>query len=112
MSTQSCSSSGARAKNPLGEAVGQPLAIVPITVWNPSTRSVRSPSRRAEESESVGDGDSLLLNVELVAGAVSSILKDSDLKRSKALPVDEALALSLQGVASVSPCVLSCLFLF
>ena len=29
--------------------------------------------------------------------AVSSILKDSDLGRSKALPVDEALALSLQG---------------
>ena len=81
--------------------------------------SVRSPSRRAEESErkdpeseSVGDGDSLLLNAELAAGAISSILKDSDLKRSKALPVDEALALSLQGVASVSPCVLSCLFLF
>ena len=103
----------------MGEAVGQPLAIVPITVWNPSTRSVRSPSRRAEESErkdpepeSVEDGDSLLLNTELAVGAVSSILKDSDLKRSKTLPVDEALALSLQGVASVSPCVLSCLFLF
>ena len=72
-------------------------------------KRVRSPSRRAEEvrrkdpeSEIGGDGDSLHLNVELVAGAVSSILKDSDLKRSGALPVDEALALSLQGVASVS----------
>ena len=92
---------------------------MPITVWNSPTRSVRSPSRRAEESESkdpesesVWDGDSLLLNAELAAGAVSSILKDSDLKRSKALLVDEALALSLQGVASVSSCVLSCLFLF
>ena len=103
----------------MGEAVGQTLAIRPITVWNPPTRSVRSPSRRAEESkrkdpgsESGGDGDSLLLNVELAAGAVLSILKDSDLKRSKTLPVDEALALALQGVASVSPCVLSCLFPF
>ena len=52
--------------------------------------------------ETGGDGDSLLLNVELVAGVVSSILKDSDLKRSGALPVDEALVLSLQGVAYVS----------
>ena len=81
-------------------------------------KSVRSPSRRAEELKRKdpkkidGDGDSLLLNVELAAGAVSSILKDSDLERLKALPVDEALALSLQGVASVSSFVLSCLFPF
>ena len=119
LSSHPRSKSIAEAKNPLGEAVGQLLAIVPITVWNPPTRSVRSPSRRAEESkrkdpgsESGGDGDSLLLNVELAAGAVSSILKDYDLKRSKTLPVDEALALALQGVASVSPYVLSCLFPF
>ena len=119
LSSQPRSRSIAKAENPLGEAVGQPLAIVPITVCNPLTRSVRSPSRRAEElkrkdpeSESGRDGDSLLLNTELVAGAVSSILKDYDLKRSKTLPVDEALALALQGVASVSPCVLSCLFPF
>ena len=119
LSSQPRSRSTAKAENPLGEAVGQPLAIVPIIVWNPPTRSVRSPSRREEEtkrkdleSESGGDGDSLLLNAELAEGAVSSILKDSDLKRSKTLPVDEALALSLQGVASISPCVLSCLFPF
>ena len=75
---------------------------MPITIRNPPTRSVRSPSRRTEEyrkkdpgSESGGDGDSLLLNAELAAGAISSILKDSDLKRSKTLPVDEALALAL-----------------
>ena len=119
LSSQPRSRSTTKAENPLGEAVGQPLAIVPITVWNLSTRSVRSPSRRAEESkrkdpgsESGRDGDSLLLNAELAAGAVLSILKDFDLKRSKTLPVDEALALGLQGVASVSPCVLSCLFPF
>ena len=58
-----------------------------------------------------GDGDSLLSNVELVAGAVSSILRDSDLKRSGALSVEETLALSLKGVASVSSCVLLCLSL-
>ena len=64
------------------------------------------------ESEIGGDGDSLLLNAELAAGAISSILKDSDLKRSSALPVDEALALSLQGVASISSRTLSCLIPF
>ena len=60
----------------------EPLAIMPITVWNPPTESVRSPSRRAEElkrkdpkSEIGGDGDSLLLNAELATGAVSSILR-------------------------------------
>ena len=73
---------------------------MPITVLNPPAKSVRLPSPRAEElkrkgSETGGDGDSLLLNAELVAGAVSSILKDSDLKRSRVLPVKEALSLSL-----------------
>ena len=77
---------------------------------SPSTH-VRK-SKKDPGSESGGDGDSLLLNAELVAEAVSSILKDSDLKKSKTLPVDEALALSLQGVTSVSPCILSCLFPF
>ena len=55
----------------------EPLAVMPITVWNPPTKSVRSPSPRAEElrrkdseSKISGDGDSLLLNAELVAGAV------------------------------------------
>ena len=64
-----------------------------------------------KRSEADGDGDSLLFNAELAAGAVSSILRDSDLKRSGALPVEEALALSLQGVASVSSHVLLCLIL-
>ena len=64
---------------------------------------------KRKDSETGGDGDSLLLNAELAAGAVSSILKDSDLKKSSALLVDEALALSLQGVASVSSHILSCL---
>ena len=90
---------------------------MPITVWNPPAKSVRPPSLRAEElekedSEIGGDGDSLLLNAELAAGAVSSILKDSDLKRSSELPVDEALALSLQGVASISSPILPCLISF
>ena len=68
--------------------------------------------RKDPESEIGRDGDSLYLNVELMAGTVSSILKDSDLKRSGALLVDEALALSLQGVASVSSHTLSYLIPF
>ena len=117
LSSQPPSKFAAKATNFSGGSAEQPLAVVPITVWSPPTESVRSPPRRAEElkkkapeSKTSEDGDSLLLNAELAAGAVSSILKDSDLGRSKALPIDEALALSLQGVASVSPCVLSCLF--
>ena len=108
-----------KVKNLLGGVVEQPLAVMPITVWNPPPKSVRSPSRREEELKGKdpepkigGDEDSLLLNAELTVDAVSSILKDSDLERSKALPIDEALALSLQGVSSVSSHVLSCLFPF
>ena len=67
---------------------------------------------KKKDSESGGDGDYLLLDVEFVAGAASSILKDVDLKRSSALPVDEALALSLQWVVSVSSHILSYLISF
>ena len=119
LSSQPPSKYASKAKNLLGGSAEQSLAIVPITVWNPPTESVRSPPRQAEElkrkapeSKIDEDGDSLLLNAELTAGTVSSILKDSDLKRSKALPADEALALSLQGVTSVCSYTPSCRFLF
>ena len=112
LSSQPRAGSAAKAKGPSGKAVEQPLAILPITVWNPPTKSVRPLSSKAEElkkkdSETGGDGDSLLLDVEFAVGAVSSIHKDSDLKRSSALLVDEALALSLKGVACVSSHILS-----
>ena len=89
---------------------------MPITVWSTPALSAEPPPSRAEELgrkrlKADGDRDSLLFNAELAAGAVSSILKDSDLKRSDALPVEEALTLSLQGVASVSSRVLLCLLL-
>ena len=87
-----------------------------VTVWSPPAQSVEPPSSRAEElrgkrPEADGDGNSLLFNAELAAGAVSSFLRESDLKRSGALPVEEALALSFQGVASVSFRVSWCLLL-
>ena len=107
LSSQLRSGSAVKAKGSLGRAIEQPLVVMPITVWNPPAQGVKPPSSRAEGLkkkglETSGDGDSLLLNAELTAGVISSILKDSDLKRLGALPVDEALALSLQGVASVS----------
>ena len=114
LSSQLRYGSAAKAKDSSGRTVEQLLEVMPITIWNPLALSVKPPSSRVEElkrkgSDTEGDGDSLLLNVELAAGAVSSILKDSDLKRSGALLVEEALALSLQGVASVSSHILSCL---
>ena len=105
------------AKSPLSAAVEQLLVVMPITVWNPPSENVKSPPRKAAELKrkkpkpKVDENqDSLLSNAELAAGAVSSILKDFDLGRSKAMLVDEALALSLQGVASVSLqlCLLPC----
>ena len=105
------------ARSPLSAAAEQSLMVMPITVGNPPLEKVKSPPRKAAElkrkkSKSKVDEnqDSLLSNAELTAGAVSSILKDSDLGRSKAMLVDEALALSLQRVASVSLqlCLLPC----
>ena len=51
--------------------------------------------------EAKGGEDSLLANAELTVGAVSSILRDFDLKKVETLHVEEALALSLQGTVSV-----------
>ena len=105
------------ANSPLNAAVELPLVVMPITAWNPPSENVKSPPRKAAElkrkkpkTKVDENQDSLLSNAELAAGAVSSILKDSDLGRSKVMLVDEALALSLQGVASVSLqlCLLPC----
>ena len=62
--------------------------------------------------ETAGDKDSLLSHEKLAAGAVSSILRDSDLRKVDALPVEEALALLLQGTASVHPSAFVDLFLY
>ena len=49
LSSQPCSRSAAKAKSLLVGAFEQPLAVMPIAVWNPPTKSVRSPPRREEE---------------------------------------------------------------
>ena len=63
-------------------------------------------------SEAAEDEDSLLSHAELAARAVSSILRDSHLKRVGTLPVKEALALLLQGTTSVRPSAFVDLFLY
>ena len=50
-----------------------------------------------------GGEDSLVTNAELSPRAISSILRESDLKKADALCVEEALTLSLQGVVSICP---------
>ena len=69
-------------------------------------------TRNRDRSEAAGDKDSLLSHAELAVGVVSSILRDSDLRRVGALPVEEALALLLQGTASVRPSAFVDLFLY
>ena len=51
----------------------------------------------------VGDEDTLLSHVELAVGAVSSIIRDFDLKKVDALSVEEALALLLKGTDFICP---------
>ena len=98
----------AEAKNPLGEDGIRPLAAVPITIWKASSESAKSPlgksaePRRRIKPTIAENKDSLLSDAKLAAGSVSSILRDSDIMRSKELPVDEALASSFQGFALVS----------
>ena len=112
-SSQLRSASAAKIKDSYERAAEPPLEVMPITVWSPPAQSAEPPSiaedlgRKCPEADE--DEDSLLYNAELAAGAISSILRDSNLKRSGALPVEEALALSLQGVASVSFRVFLCL---
>ena len=62
--------------------------------------------------EVVGSEDSLLSHAELASGAISSILRDSDLRKVEALSVEEALALLLQGTASVRPSAFVDFFLY
>ena len=98
-----------KAKGLSGAAVEQSLTVMPITVWNPPSDNAKSPPRgmaelKRKKSKPKADAtkDSLLSNAELAAGAVSSILLESDLGRSKGLLINEVLALSFQGVALIS----------
>ena len=67
---------------------------------------------RRDRFGAVGSEDSLLSHAKLTAEAVSSILRDSNLRKVGALSVEEALALLLQGTASIRPSVLVDPFLY
>ena len=58
------------------------------------------------------DEDSLLSHAKLAAEAVFSIRHDSDLRRVGALPIEEALALLLQGTDSIRPSAFVDIFLY
>ena len=96
-----------------------PLEVLPISVWSPTSWGAAPPPTMPDEVtgnrdrfEAAGDEDSLLSHAELAVGAVSSILRDSYLKRVGTLPVEEALTLILQGTASVRPSAFVDLFLY
>ena len=85
-----CFASAARARDSSGRAAGPLLEVMPISVWSPPTQSVELPPLIPEDlgrerSGADGDEDSLLSNAELATDAISSVLRDSDLKKSNAL---------------------------
>ena len=95
-------------KNSSRRSVELPLAIMPISVRNPLVRDFKRPPMTSEDEGrccfgTEGEEDSLLANLELAIGVVSSILRGSNLKKVDALSVEDLLALSLQGAATVCP---------
>ena len=100
------SSSAARVKGSLRKVVEPSLKVLSISIWGPSAQNASPPPPTRgdvgdDRFEAEGGEDSLLTNAELAAGAVSSILRDSGLKKVEALCVEEALAMSLQGTVSI-----------
>ena len=88
------------ARSPPGRTAKPPLDIVPISVWSPSSQTVELPLGESEEEgrknfDPERDEDSLPTSAKLAAGAISSVLRDSNLKRADAMPVEGVLALSL-----------------
>ena len=95
------------------------MEVLSLSVWSTPLRGAAPPPAMPDEVtgdrdsfEAAGSEDPLLSHAELAAGAVSSILRDSDLRKVKALSVEEALALLLQGTAYVCPSVFVDLFLY
>ena len=77
-----------RAGDSSGGVNESPLEVIPISVWSPTSRGTAPPpivpdevTGNSDGSEAAGDEDSSLSHAELVAGAVSSIMRDSDLRR-------------------------------
>ena len=108
MGVSSSPLSAAGAGDSSGRSAKPPLEVLFISVWSPASQGAELPPPMPKDIGRgrfgvKGDEDSLLSHAELAAGAVSSILRDSDLKKVDALFFEEALALSLQGTAFVCP---------
>ena len=87
------SSSTVGAKGSSRRAAEPPLKFLPIFIWSPSAQKATpsSPIRGDAGNDrfrAEGGEDSLFTNAELAVGAVSSILRDSDLKKVEALCVE------------------------
>ena len=102
-----------------GRADEPPLEVLPISVWSPTPRGAAPHPTMLDEVtgnrdrfDAVGDDDSLISHAKLADGDVSSILRDSYLRRVGALPVEEALALLLKGITFVHPSAFVDLFLY
>ena len=99
-------SKAAGLKNSSRRSAEHPLAVLAIYVQSPLAQDFKRLSTTLEDEGRgcfgvEGEEDWLLSNSKLVAGAVWSIIRDSDLKRVDAMFVEEVLALSLQGAATV-----------
>ena len=84
------------------------MEVLPHSVWRTPSQGAAPPPAMPDEVRrdrfgAVRGEDTLLSHVELTAGDVSSLLRDSDLKKVDALSVEEALALMFQGTASILP---------
>ena len=95
------------AKGLSGADAVQPPTVLPITLEGPPVDKTRPPLRRTTERKKLKSKadvveDSLLSSAGLAVDVVSSILKEYDIGESKGLPFDDALALSFQGIGSVS----------
>ena len=115
--TSSSPSSVVGARDSSGRAAEPPLEVLPISIWSPTLQGVVPPPAMPDEARRdrfsvVGSEDSLLSHAELVTRVVSSILRDSDLRKVDALSIEEALALLLQGTAFVRPSAFAYLFLY
>ena len=93
-------------KNTSSRTAEPPVEVLPISIQSPSSQNSKLPHTTPKDEgrdflETKGDEDSLFTDSKLVVGAVSSILRDSNLKRVDALSVEEALALSLQRVDTI-----------
>ena len=119
MGASSSPSSAVGARDYSGKDDKPLLEVLPISVWSPTSRGAApSPAMPDEVTgnrdhfEAARDEDYLLSHAELAAEAISSILRDSDLRRVGVVPVEEALAFLLQGTASVHPSAFVDLFLY